>query len=75
MPELRAIGEPSICYLCGCEVSWTGAEIDHVVPLASGGQSVPSNLLWTHRRCNRVKHDLTLPELRQHLAKMLAQPW
>ena len=39
------------------KVGWfaTSLEIDHVVPLASGGTYEPSNLVLACRRCNRSK--------------------
>lgn len=70
VPELRTLGEPHTCYLCGRKITWKTAELDHVIPRCRGGMSTIDNLRWAHRRCNRMKHDLTLMEFRQ-LAKRI----
>lgn len=51
-----------ICQLCGEAVLASGHEhgpdsatIDHVIPLARGGQDVISNMQLAHRRCNNAK--------------------
>lgn len=70
--QLKVIlGEPSICYLCGGKVTWEDSELDHVIPLSQGGKTVISNLKWAHRRCNRIKHDLTIEELVEHAQTIL----
>lgn len=50
------------CYLCGnlidCSLSGLdsdGPTIDHVMPLARGGDNSSDNLRLTHRKCNTVK--------------------
>jgi len=40
----------------------TEAEVDHMVPLARKGSDETSNQILTHARCNREKHNKTLPE-------------
>ena len=65
------LGEPTSCYLCGEPNNWDTAEIDHVEPLVNGGPTTLSNLRWTHRTCNRMKHDLTLPEFTAQIQKIL----
>jgi 5-methylcytosine-specific restriction endonuclease McrA len=42
-----------------------------VQPRSKGGETTTSNLRWACKRCNRIKHDLTLDELRAHLMRML----
>jgi 5-methylcytosine-specific restriction endonuclease McrA len=67
------LGEPATCYLCGGPIpDWQSAEIDHIEPLARGGVTTLENLRWTHRTCNRMKHDLTIPEFTAHIARILA---
>ncbi len=73
--ELRGLGcaAGQTCYLCGVMIESHGdAELDHVMPLSRGGLSEIGNLRWTHRTCNRIKHDLPLDELVTHLRLMLA---
>lgn len=48
------------CHLCGCKVpkvagtarNMDGATVDHLVPLAQGGEHVWENVALAHRRCN-----------------------
>ncbi len=70
--QLRdALGEPETCYLCGTEIA-DEAELDHVLPLIQGGGATIDNLKWTHRQCNRMKHDMTTDELKTLMRKILA---
>ncbi len=39
------------------------ARLDHIVPISKGGKTTKNNLAWTHKTCNRMKHDLTLNDL------------
>lgn len=41
------------CVYCGCR---KGLSVDHVLPRADGGQNVPSNLLTSCLRCNKLRH-------------------
>lgn len=47
---------PCSCYWCG-EFLPNGGEVDHVVPLAKGGDDGFGNLVPACQHCNRVKHD------------------
>ena len=56
-------GRPD-CALCGEPINYQAhhldpdaPQIDHVVPVAHGGQHVFDNLLPVHRTCNRAKSD------------------
>jgi 5-methylcytosine-specific restriction endonuclease McrA len=70
--ELKTqLGEPSVCYLCGLPVGWGDAELDHIIPLSQGGATKIENLNWSHRRCNRIKHDLTVAELVKYIGVIL----
>jgi 5-methylcytosine-specific restriction endonuclease McrA len=44
-----------ICGLCAQPVRFQVMELDHIKPLARGGQHTVSNVQPTHRRCNRRK--------------------
>src|SRR3990167_4293299 len=73
--DARHLGKPwgIICYLCGDIMAQGDAvELDHVQPRRANGEAKLDNLAWTHRRCNRIKHDMTLEELLPHLEKMVA---
>jgi len=61
------LGEPDTCYLCGLPLKWEHAEVDHVIPLTKGGMTTISNLKWAHKKCNRMKHDYTIPELLERI--------
>lgn len=50
----RMLEDPS-CYYCDTEESEEGWEIDHLVPVAEGGETVESNLVVACWRCNRGK--------------------
>lgn len=45
------------CYICGHPVVDATWELDHVRPLAAGGDHVLWNVEATHKRCNRSKSD------------------
>ncbi len=44
-----------ICHYCNQKFSSSELTMDHVVPLARGGQSKPSNLVTACRACNQEK--------------------
>lgn len=44
-----------ICGLCARPVRFQVMELDHIKPLARGGEHTASNVQPTHRRCNRRK--------------------
>lgn len=66
------LGEPNICHICGGLIeSRKEAELDHVIPLSKGGETSLDNLKWAHKLCNRMKHDLRLDEMVEHIEKIL----
>jgi hypothetical protein len=46
----------AICGICNDLVPWDEYELDHVIPLISGGLHVAANVQVSHGRCNRRKH-------------------
>jgi 5-methylcytosine-specific restriction endonuclease McrA len=55
--------QEGLCPCCFAPISSVAvAEVDHAVPLAKGGKHHPSNFILTHARCNKEKHNKTLPE-------------
>lgn len=45
----------SICHICGGSVEPRDLTLDHVIPLALGGDDIASNVKVAHRECNRRK--------------------
>ncbi|MBO6006635.1 MAG: HNH endonuclease, partial [Aeriscardovia sp.] len=46
------------CQICGKYMpDKVGLQIDHIIPIAKGGKTVPSNLQVLCSRCNGSKHD------------------
>ena len=72
--ELRTLGYPedSVCYLCGEPIGDSNYEIDHVQPRSQGGDNTLENLRWTHKTCNRIKHDMTVAEMLDRLLAIVA---
>lgn len=50
-----------ICQLCARPVSLREMEVDHIKPLARGGEHTFSNVWASHRPCNRRKHSKVVP--------------
>lgn len=50
------------CYYCQVSVPKAEATMDHVVPLAQGGKSVPGNIVVACKSCNTAKRDMTAVE-------------
>lgn len=58
---------------CGAK-SWTGPNLDHIIPIAKGGGHVWTNVQLLCRRCNTAKGDRVEPAAAT-LARIEAQPW
>lgn len=50
------------CTYCGCFISGRGIEVDHIIPLARGGDHHPDNFALSCRKCNGSKSDYMLSE-------------
>jgi len=50
------------CGLCGRFVARSAFEVDHVRPLAKGGEHSYANVQVSHPLCNRRKRDSVLEE-------------
>ena len=74
MADLKTFGLPedNDCYLCGEKITLEGGyEMDHVLPRTQGGDNTVDNLRWTHRVCNRMKHDRTIAEMHDLMSKIV----
>lgn len=45
------------CHICGGPVEMADASLDHIKPIARGGDHTAANLACSHRMCNFVKGD------------------
>jgi len=52
------------CYICGENYGEGKLSVDHVKPLSKGGQSTWENLVTCCKKCNGLKGDKTLEELK-----------
>lgn len=55
------------CAYCGQSLAYEDMQIDHIVPLRSGGSDVPENMLPTCRSCNHYKRGNSLEGWRKML--------
>jgi 5-methylcytosine-specific restriction endonuclease McrA len=53
--EEIAVRDRERCWLCNQRVASVDRTLDHVMPIARGGQHIKSNVRLAHRRCNSVK--------------------
>ena len=60
MRRLVKSRDDAVCYHCGKRDS--RGHVDHLIPLSKGGSDDPSNLVWSCRKCNSSKSDLTVSE-------------
>lgn len=70
--QLKTIDKEGICYICGDSLLGETVELDHIIPLSQGGKTEIGNLRWTHRQCNRLKHDMTIEEMKEKMKKILS---
>lgn len=61
-----------VCQYCGKTPPSTILEVDHIVPVAAGGDNKESNLLTSCIDCNRGKSDGSLKEIPPSLASQIA---
>lgn len=55
-----------ICYLCGKVLKITKVTLDHILPLARGGQHKPENVKIACKSCNSSKNSKTLTEYKKY---------
>jgi 5-methylcytosine-specific restriction endonuclease McrA len=58
------------CTLCKKPMLWEESNLDHIIPLAAGGEDAWCNLQMTHITCNSAKADREpSPEILEYLAE------
>lgn len=45
------------CQICGCKLPFEKMSIDHIIPLAKGGDDLMDNLQCACKVCNVIKQD------------------
>jgi len=50
------------CRLSGLELTPDTAALDHIIPVAKGGEHVAENVAWVHEEINRMKGQLSVDE-------------
>lgn len=59
------------CAICGKFVPYDEFTIDHIVPLAKGGDNGTDNLQCAHVWCNFIKRDVLMEELTRKLVEIV----
>lgn len=62
--------ESKTCHYCGIKTTTKNRQLDHIIPVASGGTNDADNLVVACKRCNRQKgkmlyHDYITKRLKQ----------
>lgn len=53
------------CAYCGCSITLSEMQADHIVPLHKGGADEVDNMLPACRSCNHYKSTLTMEQFRE----------
>ena len=59
------------CATCGEFVPYTDFTVDHIIPLAKGGNNDLSNLQCACSVCNRIKQDILPEDLMKKLTRIM----
>lgn len=59
------------CAICGEFVPYTDFTVDHIIPLAKGGNNDLSNLQCACSVCNRIKQDILPEDLMKKLTRIM----
>lgn len=58
------------CAYCGCKITLSEMQVDHIEALHRGGRDEESNMFPACRSCNKYKSTLTLEGFRKALERM-----
>lgn len=58
------------CAYCGCELEYKDMQVDHVIPLAHGGEDAVDNMLPTCRGCNHYKRGMEFEKWRKQIEQI-----
>ncbi len=61
------------CYYCGSPTPAKDLTMDHIVPIARGGQSIRGNVVPCCKNCNTAKKQLLPMEWDAYLKKLTSQ--
>ena len=56
------------CSYCGCELEYKNMQIDHIEPLAFGGEDIRANMTPSCRSCNSRKGMFSLEAFRKEIS-------
>ena len=59
------------CQYCGRKAPEVELEIDHIIPISKGGQTIAENITVSCRKCNNGKSNKILNQLREKLKWMM----
>ncbi len=60
--KIRILSRECFCHWCCCRLSETNRQIDHVIPIARGGEHKPDNLVAACSFCNNSKNNRLVEE-------------
>lgn len=55
--EIVFVRDCGLCHICGCRVDPSDWHLDHVIPIARGGEHSYDNVAVSHPACNQRKSD------------------
>lgn len=59
-----------LCYYCGQKVKPSELTMDHIVPIARGGQSSKGNVVTTCKECNNRKKSMLPIEWEEYMEEL-----
>jgi len=65
--------QKGFCALSGIKLTRDNAEVDHIIPVGRGGQSILDNLRWLSKEANWAKRDLIDSEFFDLIKKVVVR--